>query len=72
MTDRLDDLIREIQETSELSAECRNALHGCLSYHPWGKGKGFDQRKKEALFVTSSRLSVDGNLLHKIERLTQA
>jgi len=71
MTDCLDDLIREIQEQGELSAEARNALHGCLSNHPWGIGKGFDQRKNEALFAIAAR-DVPYTLIFKLERMRSA
>lgn len=70
MTDRLDDLITEIQETSELSAERRNSLHGCLSHHPWGQGKDFNQRKSEALFTVSQGSAVHATLRHNLERTT--
>jgi len=68
MTDKLDNLIREIQETSDLSAEARNALHGCLSTHPWGKGKDLAQRVMEARFAIAGR-RVHGNLYHRLERI---
>jgi hypothetical protein len=67
MTDCIDQIIREIQETSELSAEARNALHGCLSTHPWGRGKAKAQRIMEARAAIAGR-KVNGNLLHRLER----
>ena len=68
MTDALDKLIREIQETSVLSSEARNTLHGALSKHPWGKRKTFDERKAEVLFVTAGR-DVPAISRYNVERL---
>ncbi len=68
MTDELDELIREIQEISELSAEARNTLHGCLSTHPWGRGKDLAQRALEARFAIAGR-RVDAKLFYRLERL---
>ena len=66
MADELDDLIREIQKTSELSAAARNALHGCLSTHPWGRSKSLNQRIAEARFAIAGR-KVSANLAHRLE-----
>lgn len=64
----LDEIIREIQETSSLSAECRNSLHACMSYHPWGRAKSHEQRKVDALYAISGRKTVNINLVTRLER----
>ena len=66
--DALDDIIRKIQTESELTVELRNQLHGCLSTHPWGKGKNFAQRKNEALFATAQGRYVPASLRYELER----
>lgn len=68
MPDDLDQLIEEIQERESLSAEARNALHGCISSHPWCEGKDRETRVMEALCVLSGR-GVNGSLLYRLERL---
>lgn len=69
MTDRLDDIIRAIQEDpdTELSAEARNALHGALSSHPWCAGKDLLDRCTEVRFSIAGR-HVNANLRHAIEK----
>lgn len=68
--DKLDDLIREIQgSNAKLSAEARNTLHGCLSTHPWGRGKTMQQRVLDLRCAVAGR-GVDANVMHRVERLT--
>lgn len=67
--DTLDLLINDMREGAELSAEAHNALHGCLSYHPWGIGKSFEQRKLEALMATAGRV-VNRAARCKLEKLS--
>jgi len=66
MTACLNEIIKEIQETSELSAECRNALHGATEGHPWAEGKDFSQRKLEARVALAGR-KIDLILMHKLD-----
>ena len=68
MTDELDDIIEEIQTTSSLSAECRNALHACRTRHPWARGKTNADRKRDALDAISGKTTVNAALIARLER----
>lgn len=66
--DELDKIIVEIQEQTDLSAEARNALHGAMSTHPWGRGKNLAQRLIEVRCVLAGRRAPI-YLLRRMERL---
>lgn len=69
MTD-LGEIIRKIQETTKLSAETRNMLHGNTPGHPWAKGKTEAEMAQDARINLAGRM-VDGNLLHRLERIAR-
>lgn len=64
------DTIREIQETTELSAEVRNVLHGNTPGHPWAASKSESEMAHEARAVLAG-YHVNGNLLHKLDRIAR-
>ncbi len=62
----LNEVIKDIQEKYQLSAEARNALHGATFGHPWCGDKSLETRKLEALFATVDRVSSrDADLIRK-------
>lgn len=63
----LNEVIRDIQENEDLSAACRNVLHGATAGHPWCTGKTIEQRKGEVLCALAGR-NVHGQRLANVEQ----
>jgi hypothetical protein len=68
--DDLQTTIREIQLTTELSAEMRNMLHGNTPGHPWAIGKTEFEMARDARLNLAGH-DVDGRLLYMLERIAR-
>jgi len=67
--DALDDLIDEVAQECQLSAESLNSLHACRGNHPWATDKTARDRWIGATFVMANHPNIPRPYYHRLLRI---